>query len=83
MNNEFAPILGNEMKNCIGCKNYDPLDKVQNQVEELTGIIKNNVDSLFERGKRLDDVTKQAQDLEDSVRETNSLKINHNLIIVF
>jgi hypothetical protein len=75
MNNEFAPILNDEMKRCCENKDYDPLDKVQNQVEEVKKIMINNVDGLLEREKRINELAQEAQRIEDSVRKSNSLKI--------
>lgn len=45
----------------------DHLVQLQNQVGEVTGIMKQNVEKVLERGEKLDDLVDKTDDLQASV----------------
>lgn len=46
----------------------DNVTALQNQVQEVTGIMKENVEKVLERGEKLDDLVDKTEDLQASVR---------------
>lgn len=74
MNNEFAPIMADEMKKCCENKNYDPLTKVQSEITDVKQILHKNIEELVRRGETLDEISRQADDLANTVRLRQNYK---------
>ncbi|CAG0916171.1 unnamed protein product [Notodromas monacha] len=68
MNSEFSRVLANEMKHFSDSKDVDTISKVQGELDELKDIMVQNIDSLAQRGERLELLVNKAEDLSSSVR---------------
>lgn len=51
----------------VGGASNDALSTLQSQVEEVKGVMVKNIESVLERGERLDDLMDKTTDLEASV----------------
>ncbi|KAL1433777.1 hypothetical protein MTO96_012308 [Rhipicephalus appendiculatus] len=55
MNSEFSRVLANQMKHYSGIgKDADNITKVQEEIDELKGIMVKNIDTVTSRGERLE-----------------------------
>lgn len=55
MNSEFSRVLANQMKHYSGIsKDGDNISKVQEEIDELKGIMVKNIDTVTSRGERLE-----------------------------
>lgn len=64
MNSEFSRVLSAEMKHFSeGTPSGDHVAKVQKEVDELKGIMVKNIDSIAQRGERLELLIDKAEDL--------------------
>ncbi|CAG5115463.1 unnamed protein product [Candidula unifasciata] len=62
MNSDFSNVLAAQMK-IISEEKPDQVTKVENQVEELKGIMVQNIDRLAERGERLELLVDKTEEL--------------------
>ncbi|ESO89546.1 hypothetical protein LOTGIDRAFT_193035 [Lottia gigantea] len=67
MNSEFSRVMASQMKVSIeerrGTGDEDKLGNVQNQVDELKGIMVRNIDQIADRGERLELLVDKTDDL--------------------
>ncbi|BFZ15275.1 hypothetical protein BsWGS_18314 [Bradybaena similaris] len=62
MNSDFSQVLASQMK-MISEEKPNQVTKVENQVEELKGIMVENIDRLAERGERLELLVDKTEEL--------------------
>jgi vesicle-associated membrane protein 7 len=63
MQHEFRPILKQQLEYFSNEAEADKLSKVQQQVEEVTSVMRSNIDEALNRGERLDVLVDKAEDL--------------------
>lgn len=73
MNTDFAQVLSSEMK---FCSKSNPIAKVQSQIDELKDILVKNIESITERGEKLELLVKEAENLRDNVSDHLQLIIS-------
>lgn len=67
MNSEFSRVIASQMRTLTDNKQQpDQLDKVQNQVDELKGIMVRNIDQIADRGERLELLVDKTEDLSSN-----------------
>lgn len=67
MNSEFSRVIASQMRTLTDNKQQpDQLDKVQNQVNELKGIMVRNIDQIADRGERLELLVDKTEDLSSN-----------------
>lgn len=67
MNSEFSRVLSAEMKRFSDTEHQaDNLSKVQGELDELRGIMVKNIDTIAQRGERLELLIDKAEDLNTS-----------------
>ncbi|XP_071951692.1 vesicle-associated membrane protein 7-like [Antedon mediterranea] len=66
MNSEFSQILATEMMKFADNKGGDKLTQVQNDLDELNRIMVKNIDTITNRGERLELLVDKTEDLEAS-----------------
>ncbi|XP_033111887.1 vesicle-associated membrane protein 7-like [Anneissia japonica] len=66
MNSEFSRVLSTEMMKFSEDKNGDKLTQVQNDLDELNRIMVKNIDTITNRGERLELLVDKTEDLESS-----------------
>ncbi|KAK3738254.1 hypothetical protein RRG08_039665 [Elysia crispata] len=76
MNSDFSRTMSTQMR-VVSDKKPDTLNKVQDQVEELKGIMVRNIDQLAERGERLELLVDKTEDL--SANSVTFKKTSRNL----
>lgn len=54
----------------------DQLSVLQAQVDDVTGIMTQNIERVLERGERLDDLMNKTEDLEASVSSIHALSLS-------
>jgi len=54
-----------------GSANANNYDQLQGQVDQVKGVMKNNIDKIIERGDRLDDLADRTDQLENSAIQFN------------
>lgn len=75
-NREFRQVLADLMEKHNSGKG-DNVTALQNQVHEVTGIMKQNVEKVLERGEKLDDLVDKTDDLQAS---SNTFKVTSRKI---
>eukprot|EP00591_Stephanopyxis_turris_P007794 CAMPEP_0195522298 /NCGR_PEP_ID=MMETSP0794_2-20130614/20311_1 /TAXON_ID=515487 /ORGANISM="Stephanopyxis turris, Strain CCMP 815" /LENGTH=158 /DNA_ID=CAMNT_0040652019 /DNA_START=346 /DNA_END=822 /DNA_ORIENTATION=+ len=76
MNEEFSPVIQDRMNYYnSGHANVDKIDQVQNQLEEVKGVMVQNIEKVLERGEKIellvdktDRLNQQAFKFENSSR---------------
>lgn len=63
MNNEFSPILHNQIKYFSETKDIDTISKVNSELGELKDIMVRNIDGIAARGENLKLLTKKSETL--------------------
>jgi len=63
MQHEFRPVLQQQMEHFSNEAEADKLAKVQQQVDEVTSVMRSNIDEALNRGERLDVLVDKAEDL--------------------
>ncbi|EME31489.1 Vesicle-associated membrane protein 7 [Galdieria sulphuraria] len=63
MQHDFRPILQQQMEYFSNEAEADKLAKVQQQVDEVTSVMRSNIDEALNRGERLDVLVDRAEDL--------------------
>lgn len=64
MNSEFSRVLSTEMKRFSNTESRgDNLERVQGELDELKGIMVKNIDTIAQRGERLELLIDKAEDL--------------------
>ncbi|CAL1291226.1 unnamed protein product [Larinioides sclopetarius] len=66
MNSEFSRILASQMKHFSDNKDVDRLSKVQGEIDELTEIMVQNIDSVANRGERLELLVDKTENLNSA-----------------
>ena len=55
LNTELAPLLANEMRHAAAqARDEDKISRIQSEVDEVRDIMVQNIESIVERGERLD-----------------------------
>ncbi|KAK2550834.1 Vesicle-associated membrane protein 7 [Acropora cervicornis] len=68
MNSEFSRVLSTEMKRFSNTESQgDNLERVQGELDELKGIMVKNIDTIAQRGERLELLIDKAEDLNTTV----------------
>eukprot|EP00871_Galdieria_phlegrea_P005859 jgi/Galph1/760/GphlegSOOS_G5522.1 len=63
MQHDFSPILKQQMEYFSNEVEADKLSKVHQQVEEVTSVMRSNIDEALNRGERLEVLVDKAEDL--------------------
>ncbi|KAK6173015.1 hypothetical protein SNE40_016555 [Patella caerulea] len=63
MNSEFSRVIASQMRTNTEDRSPDQLGQVQNQVDELKGIMVRNIDQIADRGERLELLVDKTDDL--------------------
>ncbi|GIY58814.1 vesicle-associated membrane protein 7 [Caerostris darwini] len=63
MNSEFSRILASQMKHFSESKDVDKLAKVQGEIDELTEIMVQNIDTVANRGEKLELLVDKTENL--------------------
>ncbi|ELU08344.1 hypothetical protein CAPTEDRAFT_181820 [Capitella teleta] len=68
LDRDFSPVLANQMERFSRTDGAsgDNLTVLQSQVEEVKGVMTQNIEKVLERGERLDDLMDKTTDLEAS-----------------
>ncbi|GFU05815.1 vesicle-associated membrane protein 7 [Nephila pilipes] len=66
MNSEFSRILASQMKHFSESKDVDKLSRVQGEIDELTEIMVQNIDSVANRGERLELLVDKTENLNSA-----------------
>lgn len=61
---EFKTVLGDTLEAFNSGQSGDKVDQLQNQVNDVKGIMQENITKALERGARLDDLVDQTENLE-------------------
>jgi hypothetical protein len=84
MNSEFSRVMSTEMKKCNESGDYDSIQRVQGQIDELKDIMVKNIENITARGERLELLVNKSDNLRDNVRNNfNSYFIHFTIIINF
>lgn len=69
LDRDFSPVMASEMQRFSrqDASSGDNLTVLQNQVEEVKGVMTQNIEKVLERGEKLDDLMDKTTDLEASV----------------
>nr|XP_039273080.1 vesicle-associated membrane protein 7-like [Styela clava] len=80
-NREFRQVLADILDKYNSGKG-DQLSALQNQVGEVTGIMRQNVETVLERGEKLDDLVDKTEDLQNSATtfKVTSTKISRKMM---
>eukprot|EP00871_Galdieria_phlegrea_P003073 jgi/Galph1/3767/GphlegSOOS_G2401.1 len=80
MQHDFRPVLQQQMEHFSNEVEADKLSRVQQQVDEVTSVMRNNIDDALNRGERLDVLVDKAEDLRGGAsqfqRSSTQLKRN-------
>jgi len=68
MNTEFARIMASEMKKCNESGEYDSIQRVHGQIDELKDIMVKNIENITTRGERLELLVNKSENLRNNVR---------------
>jgi vesicle-associated membrane protein 7 len=74
MNTEFARIMASEMKKCNESGEYDSIQRVAGQIDELKDIMVKNIENITTRGERLELLVNKSENLRNnavSFRQTS------------
>lgn len=69
LNRDFSPVMATQMEKFSSAEasgGGDNLSKLQSQVDEVKGVMTQNIEKVLERGERLDDLMNKTTDLEAS-----------------
>lgn len=80
LDKDFASVLDNLM-NKFNRGEGDSLAKLQNQVQEVTGVMKNNIEKVLDRGDKIDSLLDKTTNLEASSGQffTSSRKLRRKM----
>jgi vesicle-associated membrane protein 7 len=75
MNTDFSRIMSAEMKKCNESGDYDSIQRVHGQIDELKDIMVKNIENITARGERLELLVNKSENLRNNVR----LILSHSL----
>jgi len=80
LNRDFTRVLGDCMSDFNEGKG-DQLSTLQNQVGEVTGVMKQNIEKVLDRGDKLDDLVEKSDELQAGANtfKTTSKKISRKM----
>jgi vesicle-associated membrane protein 7 len=64
LNRDFSPVLASQMERFSQEGSGDQISTLQSQVEEVKGVMTQNIERVLERGQRLEDLMDKTNDLE-------------------
>ncbi|KAG5683108.1 hypothetical protein PVAND_012410 [Polypedilum vanderplanki] len=74
MNTEFSRVMSAEMKKCNESGEYDSIQRVHGQIDELKDIMVKNIENITTRGERLELLVNKSESLRNnavSFRQTS------------
>lgn len=74
MNTEFSKVMSSEMKKCNESGEYDSIQRVHGQIDELKDIMVKNIENITARGERLELLVNKSENLRNnavSFRQTS------------
>lgn len=77
MNNEFAPVLANEMRHYSESKEIDTMSRVRGDLNDLKDIMVKNIENVARRGERLELLVNKTENL--SANSVTFRKTSRNL----
>ncbi|KAG1664057.1 Vesicle-associated membrane protein 7 [Nymphon striatum] len=67
MNSEYSRVLANQMRHYSESQDVDTVSKVQGELDELKGIMVQNIDNIASRGEKLELLVDKAESLSSTV----------------
>uniref|UniRef100_G3MNU5 Vesicle-associated membrane protein 7 n=2 Tax=Amblyomma TaxID=6942 RepID=G3MNU5_AMBMU len=80
---DFGCIIADIMRNCNSGRAGDQISQLHRQVEDVRGIMAQNIERVVERGDRLDSLLEKTQDLEQAgtAFRATAKKVNRHMCL--
>lgn len=72
MNTEFSKVLSQQMVYYSQSREVDTISQVHGQIDELKNIVIKNIDSIRDRGEKLELLVNKTENLSNNVSGTSS-----------
>lgn len=83
LDRDFGSIMAQIMSSCNSGRTGDQISQLHRQVEDVRGIMTQNIERVVERGDRLDSLLEKTQDLEQAgtVFRATAKKVNRHMCL--
>ncbi|XP_075554093.1 vesicle-associated membrane protein 7-like isoform X3 [Dermacentor variabilis] len=83
LDRDFGSVIADILNNCNSGRTGDQISQLHRQVEDVRGIMAQNIERVVERGDRLDSLLEKTQDLEQAgtVFRATAKKVNRHMCL--
>ncbi|XP_065295530.1 vesicle-associated membrane protein 7-like [Dermacentor albipictus] len=83
LDRDFGSVIADIINNCNSGRTGDQISQLHRQVEDVRGIMAQNIERVVERGDRLDSLLEKTQDLEQAgtVFRATAKKVNRHMCL--